>query len=571
MILKMHQKTKTFIAIAAAATMCAVLNAKDAIAVHSFDKEMSESKQDEFSTMKSMLGKAMKEETSGVKIVFEKKLYELKHCPTDFAFINAEKIKNLEIDGNGATVVLDPANSFLRIQGCENITVKNFTITYSPSPFTQGVISDVNPSEGSFSLTIDKGYPLLPDDAKMREHYGEKCWQWGSVMDSKIRQRKRGVSDHYFIDCVEKTSAPDKFKIIVDKSYADRLKGVSNGDRFAMPVYYFKDNRKNNFTPNVAVGGSSNITVENITLYRNRNSMCFWIGGNRGKVTMRGNNITWLPNSNDIIASWRDGYHCKSNETGPTIENCRCEGLLDDSINISTDTIMIKRVLDEKTLELTNPGFTVGDEMGLLYIDSAKWIDGIKVVEAKGNIVTLDTPVKNIKTGEKRPHTDKESTQVYNMKRVNKDFKIKDCFFGMQRRNAMLIRAFNGRIEGNTVEESSANGISLGNETGWFYEGPFPRNITIKENTFKNLWDPGVSLYSSTSANAPINVNFNIKILKNTFIKDSSSPYPPAIYVSKVRGAEIKNNIFKTSSEKILPPESAVKIYNSENIEVGQE
>ena len=90
---------------------------------------------------------------------------------------------------------------------------------------------------------------------------------------------------------------------------------------------------------------------------------------------------------------------------------------------------MIKRVLDEKTLELTNPGFTVGDEMGLLYIDSAKWIDGIKVVEAKGNIVTLDTPVKNIKTGEKRPHTDKESTQVYNMKRVNKDFKIKDCFF----------------------------------------------------------------------------------------------------------------------------------------------
>ena len=91
------------------------------------------------------------------------------------------------------------------------------------------------------------------------------------------------------------------------------------------------------------------------------------------------------------------------------------------------------------------------------------------------------------------------------------------------------------------------------------------------ENTFKNLWDPGVSLYSSTSANAPINVNFNIKILKNTFIKDSSSPYPPAIYVSKVRGAEIKNNIFKTSSEKILPPESAVKIYNSENIEVGQE
>ena len=192
--------------------MCAVLNAKDAIAVYSFDKEMSESKQDEFSTMKSMLGKAMKEEASGVKIVFEKKLYELKHCPTDFAFINAEKIKNLEIDGNGATVVLDPANSFLRIQGCENITVKNFTITYSPSPFTQGVISDVNPSEGSFSLTIDKGYPLLPDDAKMREHYGEKCWQWGSVMDSKIRQRKRGVSDHYFIDRVEKTSASDKFK-----------------------------------------------------------------------------------------------------------------------------------------------------------------------------------------------------------------------------------------------------------------------------------------------------------------------------------------------------------------------
>ncbi|MFR6034704.1 MAG: hypothetical protein ACLUKN_16930 [Bacilli bacterium] len=164
--------------------MCAVLNAKDAIAVHSFDKEMSESKQDEFSTMKSMLGKAMKEETSGVKIVFEKKLYELKHCPTDFAFINAEKIKNLEIDGNGATVVLDPANSFLRIQGCENITVKNFTITYSPSPFTQGVISDVNPPRVHFAYNRQGISPTSRRRKDARTLRG-KCWQWGSVMDSK--------------------------------------------------------------------------------------------------------------------------------------------------------------------------------------------------------------------------------------------------------------------------------------------------------------------------------------------------------------------------------------------------
>ncbi len=571
MTLKIYQPIKTVIAAAAAFAICAVSSAKDAIAVYSFDKELSESGQGEFAAMKSMLGKALTEKSSGVKIVFEKKLYELKHCPTDFPFINAEKIKNLEIDGNGATVVLDPANSFLRIQNCENVTVKNFTIIYSPCPFTQGTISDVNPANGTFTLAIDKGYPLLPDDAKMREHYGEKCWQWGSVMDSKLRQRKRGVSDHYFIDKVEKTPTPGKFKIVLDKSYADRLKGVTNGDRFAMPVYYFKDNRKNNFTPNVAVGGSANITVENITLYRNRNSMCFWIGGNRGKVTMRGNNITWLPKSEDIIASWRDGYHCKTNETGPTIEKCRSEGLLDDSINISTDTTMIKKVVDDKTLELTNGGFSVGDEIGLLYIDTAKWIDGIKIVGVEGNTVKLDTPVSNIKTGLRRPHTDKDSTQVYNLKRVNKDFKIKDCFFGMQRRNAMLIRAFNGRIEGNTVEECSANGVSLGNETGWFYEGPFPRNITIKENTFKNLWSSGVSVYSSTAANTPINVDFNIKILKNTFIKDSDSPHPPAIYVSKIRGAEIKNNIFKTSADKLLTPESAVKVYNSQNVDVGQD
>jgi len=390
-------------------------------------------------------------------------------------------------------------------------------------------------------------------------------------MDSKDnRQRKRNVSDHFFIDSV--TALGDNtFKITVEKSYAPQLGGVANGDIFAMPVHNFKDNEKNNFTPNVAVSNSADIAVENITLYRNRNSMCFWICGNRGKVTMKGNKITWLPDSQDVIATWRDGYHCKSNKVGPTIENCRCEGLLDDSINISTDTIMISKVINSKTFELSHYGFKVGDEMGLLFMDTGKWIDGVKIVSQKGRIVEVDKPIDGIKIGLKRTHTDKDSTQVYNMAKVNKNFKIKNCYFGKQRRNAMLIRAFSGKIEGNIAEDVTANCVFLGNETGWFYEGPFPRNITIKNNTFKNSWGPAISVLSHTFSKNPLGVECGVKILKNTFVKDSSARYPSIIYLFAMRGIRIKENTFKTSGSEIIPPERAIQINNCEDIEVEQD
>jgi hypothetical protein len=116
----------------------------------------------------------------------------------------------------------------------------------------------------------------------------------------------------------------------------------------------------------------------------------------------------------------------------------------------------------------------------------------------------------------------------------------------------VLARTSGGLIEGNSFIGVGGSGIYLGNEIGSFYEGPFPANITIRNNTFINtawssvrIFTKGKNVYAK-----------NIQITGNFFSKLRTSPLAgnrtAAIELDNVDGGIVSGNIIEQGDSAII-------------------
>jgi len=259
--------------------------------------------------------------------------------------------------------------------------------------------------------------------------------------------------------------------------------------------------------------------------------------------------------------------HCKDNRVGPLIENCYFEGMLDDSINIASDTIMAAEVLSDRQFRFCNwrglltwhrdiCAVREGDQF-MAYFPPTGEVKGPYTVVAMDDehpeIITLDQPIEGIVTGQVRRDVDINATQFYNLNAVSRGFVVRNNTFDKQRRDAMRTRGYDGLIEGNTVRNLAAEGIYLSNEMGSFYEGPFSQNVTIRNNRFSNMHRETIKLISKT-ATEPLPLMKNIVVEGNTFISKVETP----IHIRNVENVTLRNNTFKNEAgEPLKNPVSA--------------
>ncbi len=92
-----------------------------------------------------------------------------------------KSLSDISLKGEGTNSILlvsNPENGCLGFFYCTNITVENITIDYDPLPFTQGTITAVDTTHGSFDLLIDNGYPELSNPA-----FSIAESRWGITVD----------------------------------------------------------------------------------------------------------------------------------------------------------------------------------------------------------------------------------------------------------------------------------------------------------------------------------------------------------------------------------------------------
>ncbi len=515
----------------------------------------------------------------GATLVFPKRVYRMDAVKRGGGYyFDLKKLERLTVEGNGSTLRLHPHAGILFVQECRHVAFRGFIIEHDPLPFTQGTIREVDTEHGEFTLAIDDGYGVPPARVLGAAYRVGTSHQqsgfhglryWGVVMDPVEPHRRWGVNDFLHVDALMAVdNQPRMRRIKLTEAHVKLLTPVRPGDRFFLPLLATEDGRPI-AQANVRIVRSSDCSVEDVTMYSGCNGMDFGIGRNEGLITLRGVKIMLKPGSRNQTTTWRDGMHFKDNRIGPVIEDCYFEGLQDDSINISASTAMAAQQVSPTEFLLVGVQFDPGDRVLVCHPTSGRRTETVVQSSERrpGALlrVVLKDPVGDVVPGRKQ-ETDVLSTHFYNMTYANDGFVVRNCTFKPQRIRAILVRGCHGLVEGNTIEGVGGHGIAMLNEIGYFYEGPFPRDCVIRNNTIRNTQGYPILIGTSLSSRAPkVAQTGNIRVENNTI---QTRPQQSAIVVNVAENVAITGN-------RILDPDGkeigrkGIRVANSTNVSVS--
>lgn len=423
-------------------------------------------------------------------VLFDEVPYRMLRYPEARAHIMLEGVQGITLEGNGATIIGTPYNGFLSVNKCERITMRGFIFDSDPLSFTQGDIVNTDPSTGELWLKLHPGYA---NPIELTEQRGKKSWgRVGFAIEPGQRKLKPGPID--FIKTITEESRVEGLLHL--KLEADSFSNINTGDRFVFALIH------GSHGSNFDVRESSDVLLEDYTIYAAKYGMNHTLTDNHGRVRVNGAKITHKPDSDRVIVNIKDGFHVKHNAIGPIIENCLIEGIMDDAINISVCPYWVKEDLGANRYLIAEVAFSPrkGDRLMAYTPKTGKVTPELRVlsVEAqtpprghrgKWNVIQLDQPIPEVSLHTIHDlfpggHDRLPFTGLYNLDACGKDFIVRNNTFLEQRRNVLLARGVGGLFEGNIVNNNNGCGVLLCNEIASFYEGPFPGKITIRDNEF---------------------------------------------------------------------------------------
>ena len=475
-------------------------------------------------------------------------VYRLK--PVDRQHLLFKNLRNLTIIADSVEIVCSETTRAITFENCENLTLKGLTIDYDPLCFTQGRIIRMTEDKSEIEFKLDENYP---------NNFEKRI----EIFDAKTLTLKC-PSYYGWTDFVK--TGKGTYKIDKGSKYkfsAERDK-EEVGDVLVTNNIYFP----NGYMPHAIFSNECrNLKLENITLY---SSNCFGFFETNGKKNFYQNCRIDRPTpEHDLYkrpqrlrSTNADAYHSKHAYVGPQIIGCSARFQGDDCVNIcgkyyyssggKGNTI---NIIPSERLDLT-----VGSVLEILTADGQKLPECkiLKIEEigipSNSDIQSL-LPLKikeSIKDGVKSPTAklfqltiDREiniqaGALIGDKNRMGRGFLVKDCTFGYNRSRGILIKASDGKVIGNKLEENWMSAVLVSPEAYWMESG-CSDNLEISNNEIiRNKSTKAISIdgRSTSGLLAGPGLHNNINIVNNRFV---DCPLP-CVSVLVTKGGNIKNN-----------------------------
>ncbi|MBI1338263.1 MAG: hypothetical protein GC164_15075 [Phycisphaera sp.] len=487
----------------------------------------------------------------GAKVVFENKRYRLARAELEY-HIDLVGVTGLTLEGHGAELINNPWNNLVKLEDCDDVTVRGFVFDCDPLPFTQGVITGVDAGAGTFLLKIQDGYDN-PVEVYRRIGKQSPDWGWGACFDPVERRRKDGAAMHFYLEDVSEQPGGLLRVKLAEKNRMNAGE-LQPGDRFVVTLKY------GGHGANIAVVRSANCHLENNTFYTAKFGMTHGLFDNRGRIFINNVKITYKPGSDRLVTTPKDGFHCKHNAVGPVIENGHYEGLMDDSINISVCPYWVRQDLGDNRYLIAELQFLprVGDRLMAYRPKPGTITDGLTVtaiepqpapegMQGRWAVVTLNKPIPDpgLHTGGNLfpGGVDKlDFTGLYNTDASGRDYIVRGNTFGPQRRHAVMARTSGGLIEDNIINGVGGCGVTLCNEIGSFYEGPLPSDTIIRNNTFTDTFFNSIDIYVKGRGAVAHNITITGNHVTGWHTSPMNRQSAAAISMRNVNGAVIRDN-----------------------------
>ena len=379
----------------------------------------------------------------------------------------------LRIAGDQATVVVsDPALGCLSLSDCDGCQLEGVTIDYDPPPFTQTVVTALDPLDRTFDVEVAPGYPLLnapffPFAAPGDPHPGT----FGAVFDPATRLLKVGLVDYVSITAAEPLGAR-AFRL---RTITDLPLGLSPGDVF---VYLARS-----FGHAVACYRSSDTTVRDVHVQA-ANGVAFAVVQS-DSARIEGCSVGVAPGSSRLVSSNADGVHAQGCRVGPTIEGCTFAGMMDDGLNVYALPLEILTVASDAEIVVAGAGSVrTGDRLEFSDPVTGRITGVRRVARVTPTGADLRLELESSLSGLTASAQDGVPDSAFNLSASGAGYLVRGNRYERHRGHAMRLHTGHGVVEGNVIVQTSREGISVSNDPDW-PEGPHTRNLLIRGNSLE--------------------------------------------------------------------------------------
>ncbi len=396
---------------------------------------------------------------------------------------------------NTLLIMTSPYHQGVGIYKCTNVTVKNLAIDYDPLPYTQGMITKVDPESQLITMKVDPGYPL-PTDEHIDAFSGKKGHSVGYLYDAQTNIKQNQYYSQYLRKQVEDLG---------DGQYRYKSSNVVRDDMVGRRFAVVGRRKASAYQ----VNDSTDCLIENATVYSAPS--CGYNVASSTRITIDKSRIIHRPDVSGApraMSSNADGLHSKWCPVGPTLSNSTFTGMGDDSVNIGGSYTPVLEKLDDRTIVVQAHGSITnyptdlimaspGHDEHLKLPKMVKW-GGAKVEGFKKHCIKLifDSPLPDLVTWKENGNI-KKCSQVLNLNACGRYAKVINNHFYNHRVRGILMRGPDSLIKGNRIENLSGPAIVVSNDGGFLTEGPCGDNTIIEDNVMVNIERSNIYIASS--------------------------------------------------------------------------
>ncbi len=392
--------------------------------------------------------------------------------------------KDFEIDATGSTFWLYPfqRKDGILIDNCRNVTLKGVTVDYYPTPYSQGVVTEINGTEGYIAMRVDEGFsspldtPSKSANAKIVHFTPE-----GELLPSRLDWAK------------EVTATEDgQYRIYPRGGWAWKYDtGIKPGTRVALA------DRTMRMAVNVA--NSEACRIQDVTIYASPHMAIIDHLGAGGNV-YQNCRVIRRPETRRLLACNADVFHAAGSVRGPTVERCEFSFAADDLINIHGLLSLVQEQPQPDQIDLITqivPTIAAGAEIRFYAQDSfalkatarvvkAESITLPERIEAADGFVTRKKiaflkPARVVRVTLDRAVEVAPSDYASADDRIARGTVIRDNFFHDCYTRGVLLKSRDGRIENNRFDNIGIASIGVALDAH-FMEAPLPSDIVISGN-----------------------------------------------------------------------------------------
>lgn len=476
--------------------------------------------------------------------------------PTKHIGIWLKDMKNITVDGGGARFVTHGEMTPFVIDGCENVTMKNFSLVAAdPSVPEMTVVStDVN----SITARVTAGSNYEIEDGTF--YWKGEGWRFGGGI-AQVFYPQTNVTNRCESPLTGVTKAIELDEGLVRFNY-DRTPGFKTGEVYQM---------RHSFRTEACgfIHQSKDVKLENIK---------FHFLGNFGIVGQYSENLTY--EKLYCAPEWGSGRTCAGFADFVQMSGCKgkirildsyFEGAHDDPINIHGTHLKVMEYVSEKQVKVRfmhgqSYGFEAfykGDEVE--FVDAHSWrclqparVKAVERIDDYEILLTLDRAVNdNVKTG--------ENVSVENVT-WTPEVEIRNNYFSrIPTRGILVTTRRKVVIEDNVFYRIPMSGVLVSDDArGWYESGPV-RDVTIRRNLFMECGSPVIAVMPENDRYEGA-VHRNVRIEANRFVIRQGGE---AVSARATDGLIIRDNYISVAGDGSVSPDAFFRTEDCKDVTIS--